>query len=90
MKISSLTALVACAVGEKICEDSKNFKNKSGYCTDVSTYYQNTNSWVCNNCFNIRIEFNLDWIGAVGHWWDNFDHIMIAFKEPVSVIKYQG
>ena len=49
-----------------------------------------TNSWVCKNCFNLRIEFKLDWIGAVGHWFDNQDHIWIAFKQPVSVIKQSG
>ena len=74
----------------KECKESENVKNKPGFCTDVTTYYTKTNSWVCKNCFNVRIEFNLGWIGAVGHWWDNKDYIWLAFKEPVSVIKAQG
>ena len=60
-------------------------KNKPGFCTDVTMYHKRTNSWVCKDCFNIRIEFNLK---AVGHWWDNRDYIWVAFKQPVSVIEY--
>jgi len=66
------------------------WKNKPNYCTDVTMYQTRTNSWVCRNCFNIRLEFNLGWIGAVGYWWDNRDSIYFAFKDPVSAIKAAG
>merc|ERR1712050_594706 len=74
------------------CENDGSYpwKNKPNYCTDVTMYQTRTNSWVCRNCFNIRLEFNLGWIGAVGYWWDNRDSIYFAFKDPVSAIKAAG
>ena len=92
MKLFALLASLGWAMEE--CKDTAAYsspsKNKPGFCTDVTMYHKRTNSWVCKDCFNIRIEFNLKWIGAVGHWWDNRDYIWIAFKQPVSVIKFAG
>ena len=87
MKILSLlfTAILA-----NQCKKSKNWDKKPGFCTDVTTYITRTNSWVCKNCFNIRIEFNLGWLGPVGNWFDNRDYVWLAFKQPVSVIKWAG
>ena len=73
-----------------MCECELSSSHKPTFCTDVTQYLTRTNEWVCRNCFNIRISFNLAWIGAVGYWWDNKDFIMIEFKQPVSVIKWQG
>jgi len=87
MKILSLffTAILA-----NQCKKSANWDKKPGFCTDVTTYITRTNSWVCKNCFNIRIEFNLGWLGPVGKWFDNRDFVWLAFKQPVSVIKWAG
>jgi len=87
MKLFALLSSLAFA---DVCEDSPHYKNKPDFCTDVTQYHTKTNSWVCKNCFNIRLEFNLNYIGAVGHWWDNRDFVWISFKEPVSAIKCAG
>merc|ERR1712088_1282091 len=46
---------------------------KPNFCKDVLTYTTRTNAWTCKDCFNIRIEINLNAIGAVGDTWDNRD-----------------
>lgn len=87
MKILSL--IVPWVIAEQ-CELSANEDNKPGFCTDVSEYAYRTNSWVCKNCFNVRVQFKMSWIGAVGHWFDNRDYVWIAFKGPVNVVKFAG
>jgi len=71
-------------------DDECNAKKKAGFCTSVTHHTTWVNSWVCKNCFNLRVEFNLKWIGPVGKYFDNTDHIYFAFKSPVSFIKSAG
>ena len=89
MKFSSLFLPLALANGD-VCTDSPNAASKPGFCTDVTAFTYQTNSWVCRNCFNVRLNLKLDWIGVVGKWFDNKDFVWIAFKNPVSVIKWAG
>ncbi|CAG5078601.1 Oidioi.mRNA.OKI2018_I69.PAR.g9031.t1.cds [Oikopleura dioica] len=63
---------------------------KPNFCKDVLTYTTRTNSWTCKDCFNIRVEVNLNAIGAVGDYWDNRDHVFLAFDNDVSFIKVAG
>merc|ERR1712088_131623 len=90
MKLLAIFASLALANDKCADDGSYGNKNKPGFCTDVTVYQTRTNSWVCRNCFNIRVEFNLAWVGAVGHWWDNRDSIYFAFEHPVSAIKAAG
>jgi len=88
-----LLAIIPFLAAADKCADPENkygYKNKPGFCTEVTQWTTETNSWVCRNCFNLRVNFNLKWAGAVGHWWDNRDSIYFAFKKPVSVIKAAG
>ncbi|CBY24942.1 unnamed protein product [Oikopleura dioica] len=63
---------------------------KPNFCKDVLTYTTRTNAWTCKDCFNIRVEINLNAIGAVGDHWDNRDHVFLAFDNDVSFIKVAG
>merc|ERR1712003_110906 len=63
---------------------------KPNFCKDVLTYTTRTNACTCKDCFNIRIEINLNAIGAVGDTWDNRDHVFLGFDNDVTFIKVAG
>lgn len=91
MKIFALGLISAVlANANDQCENSPYAENKPGFCTDVTHHVTRTNSWVCRNCFNLRVEFNLGWLGPVGRWFDHRDFVWLAFKQRVSVIKWAG
>ena len=88
MKIfSALSFFSVASAGE--CTAASN-KNKPSFCAVVTHHITKTNSWVCKNCFNLRVNFNLNWLGAVGNAFDNTDSVYLAFAGPVSFVKSAG
>ncbi|CAG5081680.1 Oidioi.mRNA.OKI2018_I69.PAR.g9938.t1.cds [Oikopleura dioica] len=79
MKIFSL---IAAASAAKTC------KWKT-YCTDISATTTVTNSWTCKDCFNVRVQADLNHV-ADGNWFSNKDSVYVAFDDEVNFIKAAG
>lgn len=46
---------------------------------------EKTDSWVCRDCFNYRVQFRTDQL-QIAWWWTNEDFIYLTFDEPVSFV----
>ena len=79
MKIFSLIAAASAA---------KSCKWKT-YCTDISASTEVTNSWTCKDCFNVRVQADLNHV-ADGNWFSNKDSVYVAFDDEVNFIKAAG
>lgn len=79
MKIS---ALIAAASAAKTCKWTT-------YCTDISASTEVTNSWTCKDCFNVRVQADLNHV-ADGNWFTNKDAVYVAFDQEVDFIKAAG
>jgi len=77
-RASSLLSLVAAECNWQLHQKPKR-------CNDIEFTMEKTNSWVCRDCFNYRVNFKttqlqIDW------WWTNEDFIYLTFDEPVSFV----
>jgi len=54
-------------------------------CKDIEFTMEKTNSWVCRDCFNYRVNFRTDQL-QIDWWWTNEDFIYLTFDEPVSFV----
>merc|ERR1712088_563523 len=79
MKIS---ALIAAASAAKTCKWTT-------YCTDITAETEVTNSWTCKDCFNVRVQADLNHV-ADGNWFSAKDAIYVGFDEAVDFIKAAG
>jgi len=64
--------------------------NKPSFCAVITPKITRTNAWTCKDCFNLRIEVDLNKLGAVGEFWDNKDNIFLTFDNDVSFVKAAG
>lgn len=80
MKILRAAALFSFVAAE--C--TWNEHNKPSRCVDIAFSMHKTNSWVCRDCFNYRVELNN--IQQTAWWWTNEDFIYLTFDEPVSFV----
>lgn len=46
---------------------------------------EKTDSWVCRDCFNYRVQFRTDQL-QIAWWWTSEDFIYLTFDEPVSFV----
>jgi len=79
MKILKAAALFSLVAAE--CSWTEH--NKPKRCVDIAFNMRKTNSWVCRDCFNYRVEFNYQ---ETAWWWTNEDFIYLTFDEPVSFV----
>ena len=79
MKIFSLIAAASAA----------NTCTSKTYCTDTSASTEVTNSWSCKDCFNVRVQADLNQV-ADGNWFTSNDSVFIAFDDEVNFIKAAG
>jgi len=54
-------------------------------CRDVTTGITRTNSWTCRDCYNLRVNFNLE--SFADNW---IPHVYISFSEETAVVKVAG
>lgn len=56
-------------------------------CRDITQRVTRTNSWTCRDCFNLRINVNLNNVRSAFNW---DGHVYLQFTEETSVIKFAG
>jgi len=57
----------------------------NGACTEVTTFVERTNTWDCRDCFNLRVNFNLDHLISS---WNGV--VYMSFTEETSLVKIAG
>jgi len=77
-RASSLLSLVAAECNWQLHQKPKK-------CNDIEFTMEKTNSWVCRDCFNYRVNFRTDQL-QIDWWWTNEDFIYLTFDEPVSFV----
>ena len=85
-----LFALLAAAADARVRMDACAAIGKPSFCATITPKITRTNAWTCKDCFNLRIEVNLNQLGAVGALWDNQDHVFLTFDNDVSFVKAAG
>ena len=85
-----LFALLAAASDASVRMDACAAIGKPSFCATITPKITRTNAWTCKDCFNLRIEVNLNQLGAVGALWDNQDHVFLTFDNDVSFVKAAG
>ncbi|CAG5102743.1 Oidioi.mRNA.OKI2018_I69.chr1.g445.t1.cds [Oikopleura dioica] len=81
MKIFKAASLISAAAATCSWKQDK----KPNRCNDVSYKMTKTNTWVCKDCFNYRIEFQLRELN-MNWWWTHDDFMYMTFDEPVTFI----
>lgn len=66
-------------VGAKIPADGVACNKKPKQCLDVTSQTELMNSWTCRNCFRMRTNWKLS------DFFDNRDHLVMNFNEPVQI-----
>jgi hypothetical protein len=78
MKIFSLFAFAAAVLADEPFSKA---------CRDVTNRVSRTNSWTCRDCFNLRVNVNLNNVRNAFNW-DGF--VYLSFTEETSVVKFAG